>query len=343
MTTAYSIKRLIHVILLLFSTGFAVAANDFTDELQWLAAQIACIGQYNNAQAGDYTHGDPPDYYKPNDIREYLTRQSGDRTRTETFYGICFDYAQAAYNSIKNNKSYYESLGMKKGGWYIVATNVNPNLITLYDPVSRDKATLTMNGVYVKEYTRLNIQAHGNAPNHAWLWVYGKDGTIYWIDPTWTDNTGYVWWGIVQGEKEVQRISSQDYCMVAVNQIDEAFAYFNRGNEYLNKERYDQAIADFTQVIRIDPNYADAYNQRGSAYINKGDADRAIADFNQVIRLEPNNALAYLWRGVSYQDKYLSQGYKREDLDRAFADRDRAFQLDPNSVTIQKYIKYFGK
>jgi tetratricopeptide (TPR) repeat protein len=106
---------------------------------------------------------------------------------------------------------------------------------------------------------------------------------------------------------------------------------------------YDQAIADYTQAIRIAPNYVDAYNQRGSAYINKGDEDRAIADFTQVIRLDPNNALAYLWRGISYQKKYLYRGYKQEDLNRAYADRDKAFQLDPNSVTIQKYIKYFGK
>jgi tetratricopeptide (TPR) repeat protein len=343
MTISFSLKRSISTILLLFSTVFAIAATDFTDELQWLAMQIACIGQYNNAQTGDYTHGDPLDYYRPSDIREYLTQQSGNRTKTDTFYGICFDYAQAAYNNIKNNQSYYENLGMKKGGWYIVATGDDPNPIVLYDPVASDKATLRMNGVYVKENTRFNVQAHGNAPNHAWLWVYGKDGTIYWIDPTWTDNTGYVWWGVVQGGKEVQWNPSQDYSVVASNPTNEAFAYFNRGNENLSKEMYDQAIADYTQAIRIDPNYVDAYNQRGSAYINKGDEDRAIADFTQVIRLDPNNALAYLWRGISYQNKYLYRGYKQEDLNRALADRNKAFQLDPNSVTIQKYIKYFGK
>lgn len=339
----FSLKRSIGAVLLLFLTVFSVAATDFTDELQWLAMQIACTGQYNNAQTGDYTHGDPFDYYRPNDIREYLTQQSGIRTKTDTFYGICFDYAQAAYNNIKNNQSYYENLGMKKGGWYIVATDDDPNPIVLYDPVASDKATLRMNGVYVKENTRFNVQAHGTATNHAWLWVYGKDGTIYWIDPTWTDNTGYVWWGIVQGGNEVQWNPSQDYCVVASNLINEAFAYFNRGNENLNKEMYDQAIADYTQAIRIAPNYVDAYNQRGSAYINKGDEDRAIADFTQVIRLDPNNALAYLWRGISHENKYLSRGYKQEDLNRALADRDKAFQLDRNSVTIQKYIKYFGK
>jgi hypothetical protein len=53
------------------------------------------------------------------------------------------------------------------------------------------------------------VQAHGNATVHAWLWVYSNDGTIYWIDPTWTDTAGYIWWGVVENGREVQRDSSQ--------------------------------------------------------------------------------------------------------------------------------------
>jgi hypothetical protein len=33
--------------------------SSLADELQWLAVQTACIGIYNNAQAGNYTLGDP--------------------------------------------------------------------------------------------------------------------------------------------------------------------------------------------------------------------------------------------------------------------------------------------
>jgi hypothetical protein len=88
-----------------------LGGNSLADELQWLAAQIACVGQYNMAQTGDYSIGDPQDYYRPADIREYLTRLSGSRTATTTFYGICFDYAQAAYNHILNNRSLYENRG----------------------------------------------------------------------------------------------------------------------------------------------------------------------------------------------------------------------------------------
>jgi hypothetical protein len=76
------------------------------------------------------------------------------RAATTTFYGICFDYAQAAYNHILGNRAAYEAKGMKRNGWYIVGTGNNYRQITLYDPSSREQATLRMNGVYTKENSR---------------------------------------------------------------------------------------------------------------------------------------------------------------------------------------------
>jgi tetratricopeptide (TPR) repeat protein len=66
-----------------------------------------------------------------------------------------------------------------------------------------------------------------------------------------------------------------------------------RGHLRFRKGDYDWAIADFTQAIRLDPNYAKAYISRGGAYHNgKRDYDRAIADFETALRLDPNNATA---------------------------------------------------
>jgi hypothetical protein len=151
-------KKFTSMVMLLVSAAFAFGADKFTPagdtlatELQWLAVQTACVGQYNIAQTGDYTLGDPQDYYKPGDIREYLTKLSDKETKTATFYGICFDYAQSAYDDILTYQSYYEKLGMQKGGWYIAAVQDNSRQIILYDPVSKEKATVIMNGVPLKE------------------------------------------------------------------------------------------------------------------------------------------------------------------------------------------------
>ena len=42
---------------------------------------------------------------------------------------------------------------------------------------------------------------------------------------------------------------------------------------------YDEAIADCTEAIRLDPKCAEAYYRRGVVYDWKGESDKANADF----------------------------------------------------------------
>jgi tetratricopeptide (TPR) repeat protein len=208
------------------------------------------------------------------------------------FYGICFNYAQAAYDDISQYQSHYESLGMKKSGWYIAGVLDNPRQITLYDPVSRGQATMILNGVYVKEASRQNARAHGSATYHAWLWVYGNDGEIYWIDPTWTDNNGYVVWGVVRDGEEVQLNPLEALNAVKVDPASRGFAEFNRGNANKNNEDYGKAIEDYTEALRLNPNAAPVYHNRGNAYTENGDYDKAATDYERAAKLDPQYAAA---------------------------------------------------
>jgi len=101
-----------------------------------------------------------------------------------------------------------------------------------------------------------------------------------------------------------------------------AVAYFNRGNSYYIKKEYDQAITDYSAVIVLNPQLPDAYKSRGRAYKAKDKHDQAIRDFSRVIILTPQDADAYHYRGISYR-------WKR-DFDRAIADYDMALRINPN-------------
>ena len=72
--------------------------------------------------------------------------------------------------------------------------------------------------------------------------------------------------------------------------------YYNRGIAYYEKREYDKAIAEFSEVIKRNPNHVDAYYNRGNAYWDKVDFDEAIADFSMAVKLEPEYAEAHGYR-----------------------------------------------
>jgi tetratricopeptide (TPR) repeat protein len=98
-------------------------------------------------------------------------------------------------------------------------------------------------------------------------------------------------------------------------------AYSGRGNLYRAHGDLEPAMADANRAIALDPKFADAYNARGAAYMTKGEKDRAIADFDQAIALDPKRFVVYVNRGIAYADK--------GDNDKAIADYGIAIKLEP--------------
>lgn len=134
--------------------------------------------------------------------------------------------------------------------------------------------------------------------------------------------------------------------------VNLAIAYYNRGNDYQAQGNHDQAIADYTQSIKLDPQ-ASAYNNRGYSYSRKEQYDAAIADFDQALKLKPDHQFANYNRGWAYSAKgdhvhalmdynraiarnpddaisYNDRGHSYAeigDLDNAFADFEKAITL----------------
>ena len=73
----------------------------------------------------------------------------------------------------------------------------------------------------------------------------------------------------------------------------DAAAHFMRGRAYAEIDESDLAIADYTEAIRLSPNYADALYERGKVHVRQ-----AIADCTDAIRRNPDNEDAGVIRAV---------------------------------------------
>jgi tetratricopeptide (TPR) repeat protein len=94
-----------------------------------------------------------------------------------------------------------------------------------------------------------------------------------------------------------------DYTEVIRLEPDDMRAYFARGEIYQSRGDHDLAIADFSEFVRREPTAFGGFHARGNSYREKGDLDRAIADYSEVIRMLPHLSSAYHDRGVAYRMK----------------------------------------
>jgi ankyrin repeat protein/regulator of sirC expression with transglutaminase-like and TPR domain len=123
-------------------------------------------------------------------------------------------------------------------------------------------------------------------------------------------------------------------CLTAKIDVE---VYKKRGLEFLSKGLFEQAIAEYTQLIQIRPNNAEAHKSRGIAYVQKAETHRlngvdcsqikeygqAINDFNSVLKLASGDATTYSFRGSAYAQK--------SEYSKAIADFSEALRLRPNN------------
>ena len=185
--------------------------NDLANELQWLAVTTACKGIYDMAYTGDFRQKNPTDYYQTKHIKKYLATNDGRASKgTTLFEGICFDYADFAYQELKQNKLNYPRVA----NFWMVGTFSDPNDVVAYRLANEgEQSNFTINRTPVVVNSHNHIYAHDGATSHAWFWVQATDGTMYWVDPTWTDGTGRPVYGIVRGGREVQLEPNPAYCV----------------------------------------------------------------------------------------------------------------------------------
>ena len=94
--------------------------------------------------------------------------------------------------------------------------------------------------------------------------------------------------GINYAQEGNYPVAIDELTQVIKLQPDWAQAYYNRGLAYVQLEEYQKALEDYTQVLWLDYNHAEAYEQRGNVFHKLGEYEKAIVDYNQAIKLNPN-------------------------------------------------------
>jgi len=108
--------------------------------------------------------------------------------------------------------------------------------------------------------------------------------------------------------------------LIKINPEDPA-GYLERGFLYKNNFRdSEKALVDFSKAIELDSNSINAYRSRAFTYYHNGEYENALADFNKVIEIDPKDAFSYWRRG----DIYGCTG----EYDKALTEYNRVIKMD---------------
>lgn len=100
--------------------------------------------------------------------------------------------------------------------------------------------------------------------------------------------------------------------------------FLDRGNFRWAQGRFDQAIADFGEAIRLSPDDTRPLQTRGHAFLHRREYDKAIADYSDAIRIAPKETAAYMGRAAAL--------FRLGKFEQAFADLDTVAKLEPKST-----------
>ena len=97
----------------------------------------------------------------------------------------------------------------------------------------------------------------------------------------------------------------------------------HRGMEYTTQQQYPEAIADFSEALKLKPDDAGVYERRAYVEMKTNAYDKALADYSEAIKLKPKEVRYYLLRSYIYETK--------NDIKSSMADTEEALKLDPNN------------
>jgi tetratricopeptide (TPR) repeat protein len=109
------------------------------------------------------------------------------------------------------------------------------------------------------------------------------------------------------------------------------FSYYNRGDLWYKWGKFDQAIEDLTNAIRLEPSFAQARMARAVAFLAMNDGENALQDADVMVKLRPDSGVALETRA------YILKAIGRRDD--AIAEYRKALAVEPNNLVLTKEIE----
>jgi tetratricopeptide (TPR) repeat protein len=81
---------------------------------------------------------------------------------------------------------------------------------------------------------------------------------------------------------------------------DPVSKYTSKGTHYFDAEKWNEAIAEYTKALGVDPAHVEALTNRGSAYTHIGKYSEALVDLDRAVELDPQNIIPYYNRCILF-------------------------------------------
>jgi tetratricopeptide (TPR) repeat protein len=210
---------------------------------------------------------------------------------------------------------------------------VGQRVITIeFDVPFKEGSTVVYTATLGEVFTVEQVQGE-------WLWVVGRGGWVKRSDVAPYDQAidycsqliarepssyNYYVRAIIREARGEYGDAIADYTQAIRLDPSDPENYSARAVAFDYNGQFDESIADATMAIRLGADYPEVYGNRASAYYSKGEYDRAIADYTQALRLDSDNRYAYIGRGLCRSAK--------GEYDRAIADYNEALRIDPRDA-----------
>src|SRR4051812_5300299 len=99
--------------------------------------------------------------------------------------------------------------------------------------------------------------------------------------------------------------------------------YQQQGYAAASEQRYPDAIASYSEALKLTPQEVRIYEQRAAVEMKANDTDKALADYSEAIKLKPNEVRYLNYRAYIYETKV--------DLKNSMSDTEKVLKIDPKN------------